>query len=105
MNRPKVFVPAIAIIFLLAIVAVPSFFMARKNAHGNGCLNNLRMMDSGMHSSALANRWALGEDVDVSILVTYIKGARLPECPSGGEYWIPRVGMHPTCSKHGGMPE
>ncbi len=106
MNKRKamfVFVPAILIIILLAVIAVPSFVKARKQSQRNACLNNLRQIDSGSEAWAAANAKGRGDHIDVDEVCRYIKGPTLPGCPSGGEYIIPPLGENPTCSVHGDM--
>jgi hypothetical protein len=57
-------------------------------AQANGCINNMRQIDSAIQQWALeANKQAF--DVpDRTAFVKYIKGNALPVCPGGGAYTI-----------------
>ena len=93
----------VAIIGLLAAIAIPSFVKARNTAQQNGCINNLRMIDSGKEQAALANKWAALYDVGtttgaVGTVNQYIKGNTTPECPAGGIYSYTVIGTNPTCN-------
>jgi len=103
MKKAKVFVPAILIIVLLAVVAVPSFLKARKQSQRNACANNLTIIASGIESWVLAANKSLGDDVDISAISQYMRRATLPVCPAGGSYDIPPVGKRPTCTVHGDL--
>jgi hypothetical protein len=108
MNKRKatsVFVPAILIIILLALIAVPSFLNARKQSQSNACLNNLRQIDSGSESWAAASAKSRGDKIDVPEVCHYIKGDMLPICPAGGTYTGPPLGLSPRCSVHGALWE
>lgn len=99
-----IFVPAIFIVCLLAVIAIPSFLKARKVAQRNGCINNLRMLTSPMMCCVpLANKLAEGDPLDPDIVCQYIKGGTMPVCPAGGTYQVTWVvgGANPKCSIHG----
>ena len=103
-GRRRVFlvlVPAAFIIFLWLVVALPSFFGARRQLQLNECMNNLRQIDSAVEGVAMARDWREGEPVNVADITPYIWGGRLPVCPSGGIYTIGRVGECRSCSIHG----
>lgn len=44
-----------------------------------------------------------GDRVPVEHIVQFMKDGKLPRCPSGVEYVIPRVGFLPTCPAHGDL--
>ncbi len=88
----------VAIIGLLAAIAIPSFVKARNTAQQNGCINNLRMIDSGKEQAALAQKWAAGVVPTTTVVNTYIKGDSTPECPAGGTYGYQVIGTNPTCT-------
>lgn len=88
----------VAIIGLLAAIAIPSFVKARNTAQQNGCINNLRMIDSGKEQAALANKWAAGNAPSTIVVNTYIKGDSTPECPAGGAYTYNVIGTNPACN-------
>lgn len=92
----------VAIIGLLAAIAIPSFVKARQTAQKNGCINNLRQIESGKEQAALAERWAqtvdCGTTSNKTIVNTYIKGGADPECPAAGVYTYGTVSTNPVCS-------
>lgn len=88
----------VAIIGLLAAIAIPSFVKARNTAQQNGCINNLRMIDSGKEQAALAEKWAAGLSPTTTVVDSYIKGGTTPECPAGGTYTYNVIGTNPVCS-------
>ena len=88
----------VAIIGLLAAIAIPSFVKARNTAQQNGCINNLRMIDSGKEQAALAQKWAAGLQPSTLVVNTYIKGNSTPECPAGGAYTYMVIGTNPVCN-------
>jgi len=88
----------VAIIGLLAAIAIPSFVKARNTAQQNGCINNLRMIDSGKEQAALASKWAAGQAPTTDVVNAYIKGDSTPECPAGGDYTYNVIGTNPVCS-------
>ena len=88
----------VAIIGMLASIAIPSFIKARSTSQQNACINNLRIIDSGKDSCALANKWEPGSNILTTAVNEYIKGNTTPECPAGGIYTYQVVGTNPTCS-------
>lgn len=88
----------VAIIGLLAAIAIPSFVKARNTAQQNGCINNLRQIDSGKEQAALANKWANNDAPSTVVVNAYIKGNTTPECPAGGVYTYNVIGTNPACN-------
>jgi len=87
----------VAIIGLLAAIAIPSFVKARNTAQQNGCINNLRQIDSGKEQAAMALNLANNVTANVTNVNEYIKGG-LPVCPAGGTYNYQPIGTAPTCT-------
>ena len=105
-NQKKVFVPAIVILALLAIVAVPSFLKARRTSQRNACLNNLRQLTCPMTCCVpMVRNLREGDPLDKTEVCQYIKGGAMPVCPAGGEYVVTWVvgASNPTCSVHGDL--
>ena len=105
-NQKKVFVPAIFILILLAVIAVPSFLKARKQSQRNACLNNLRQLTCPMTCCVpMANSLRDGDPLDPKEVCQYIKGGTMPVCPAGGTYLVTWVvgASNPTCSVHGDL--
>ena len=64
----------------------------------NGCINNMRMIDSGREQRALVGT---GNAVDESGVNEYLRNSVTPVCPSQGKYACHNVGNDPECSIHG----
>ena len=104
--RTAVFVPAIFILFLLAVIAAPSFFRARTESRRNACLNNLSQLICPMTCCVpLAHKLAQGDRMEPWIVAAYIKGNTIPTCPSGATYDIAWIvgGPTPKCPIHGDL--
>lgn len=93
----------VAVIGLLAAIAIPSFVKARNTAQMNACVNNMRIMDGGKESWAMANRIEAGKQPDIDGVNEYIKDGMTPVCPAGGTYDYRVIGESPECSVHGDM--
>ncbi len=105
-NQKRVFVPAIAILVLLAVIAVPSFLKARKKSQRNACLNNLRQLTCPMTCCVpMVKDLREGDPLDQKEVCQYIKGGTMPVCPAGGTYLVTWVvgASNPTCSVHGDL--
>jgi prepilin-type N-terminal cleavage/methylation domain-containing protein len=92
----------VAIIGLLAAIAIPNFVKARATAQANGCINNLRQIDSAANQWALENKATFGQAISYPTALTpYIKlnsAGSIPGCPANGNYTVTSVGANPTCS-------
>lgn len=97
----------VAIIGLLAAIAIPSFVKARNTAQFNGCINNMRVIDSAKEQAALKYRYQNGHTVSEQEISQFIKnGFTRLRCPRGdGRYTINPVGRDPECSVHGALSE
>src|SRR6185312_8608173 len=100
----------VAIIGILATLGSPNFIKSRETARKNGCINNLRLIDTAIQQWALENNKNNGDTVAVDSLTTYLnRGAGVingsasgaVKCPSGGSYTITTVDQKPTCSVAG----
>jgi hypothetical protein len=92
------------VMLALTAVAMPSFVQARDTAQQYACINNMRMIDAGKEQGALEYRWARGQQPDVDVVNTFIKGDATPLCPSGGIYTYNAIGVAPECAAHGSLP-
>jgi prepilin-type N-terminal cleavage/methylation domain-containing protein len=92
----------VAIIGLLAAIAIPNFVKARATAQANGCINNLRQIDSAANEFALEQGKKTGDPIAFPTdLTPYIKlnaAGSIPSCPAGGNYTDNSVGAQPLCS-------
>ena len=106
MKKPsEIFVvPAILVLCILAIIAIPSFLKARRVAQTNACLNALRMIYSCESSTALGDKIAVGDPISEDRVNSYLPQGDQIRCPSGGTISrSPIFGPPPTCSIHGDL--
>lgn len=99
-----IIVPAIGILLLLAIIAVPSFLKARKQSQRNACINNLRQLTAPMMCCVPnEKKLAVGDKLEPKEVFQYLKQGAMPVCPAGGTYQVTWVvgGATPKCSVHG----
>lgn len=92
----------VAIVGLLAAIAIPSFVRAREISQLNGCVNNMRNIESAKAQAALKYHYREGDTVpepEVSEFLTNGFGGL--HCPKGGHYTINSVKQDPQCSVHG----
>lgn len=92
----------IAAIVLAVVGGGAVFLHVRRVSKRNECHNHLRIIHAAIVSSALADHYRWGERIPVEVFSQYLPPKFL-QCPSGGEYSIPAVGGHPTCSFHGDL--
>lgn len=88
----------VAIIGLLAVIAIPSFFTARTRSQRGVCVDHLRQIAGAKDQYALSHNGAAPaglNDLTPEIL------RRVPTCPAGGSYTIGALGVDPTCSQSG----
>jgi type IV pilus assembly protein PilE len=88
----------VAIIGLLAVIAMPSFFSARATSQKNVCMDHLRQIAGGKDQYALAHNGAA--PTSIGDLVPEIFKSQ-PTCPAGGAYTIGPLGTDPDCSLSG----
>jgi prepilin-type N-terminal cleavage/methylation domain-containing protein len=92
----------VAIIGLLAAIAIPNFVKARSTSQANGCINNLRQIDSAASQFALEQHKSTGDAISFpNDLTPYIKmnsSGSVPACPSGGTYDCSYVGTNASCT-------
>lgn len=91
----------VAIIGLLAAIAIPNFVKARATAQKNSCIANLKQVDAAVQQFALEQKKTATDTYSLTdtVLLAYLKGSRLPDCPGGGTYSAgSTVSGSPTCS-------
>jgi prepilin-type N-terminal cleavage/methylation domain-containing protein len=92
----------VAIIGLLAAIAIPNFVKARATSQANGCINNLRQINSAESQFALEQHKTTGDPITFpDDLTPYIKlnsNGSIPVCPAGGTYNDSNVGSNATCT-------
>ena len=89
------------VIALFVAIAIPN----RAGSHtspANACINNMRQIDAAANQFALENHLTNGNRINFpNDLTPYIKLNRynkIPPCPSGGIYFVQKVGSIPICS-------
>ena len=92
----------VAITAIALTIAVPNYVRSREESHKNGCIANLRQINSAIDQWVMENRISVGtvpSDTEEEEIYAYIKGVR-PRCPSGGAYAIHDAGSleQVTCS-------
>ncbi len=96
----------VTIMILLVAIAVPNFIKARTMPGKNACVANLKQIDGAIKQWALENKKTNADPVDMTGVVTFLKGGMFPSCPAGGVYSMgTTVGNRPTCSMAGKHPE
>ena len=100
------FLIALLVVAALAItvaVSLPNYINIRHVIGPAGaCINNLRQIDAAANQFALEHKLTNGSPINFpNDLTPYIKlnsAGKIPPCPSGGTYYIGRVGKNPICS-------
>jgi len=100
-------VPAIPIMLLLAVIAGPAYFEARKQSRQNQCLLNLRLICrpflclTGLEAHVVESTdWK-----DPREAFRVLSGGTIPKCPSGGDYEFLYVdgALRARCTRHGDL--
>lgn len=85
----------VAIIGLLAVIALPSFFNARVRSQRSVCIDHLRQISGAKDQYALFNNGAAPGSI--GDLVPQIL-RKEPTCPAGGKYTIGALHEDPSCN-------
>jgi hypothetical protein len=97
MAAAMVAVPALA-----AAIAIPNFVKARSTAQKNSCIANLKQLDGATQQWALENKKTARDTPELSPILKYLRGKKLPQCPEGGTYSLgEEVAKDPKCSHPG----
>jgi prepilin-type N-terminal cleavage/methylation domain-containing protein len=89
----------VAIIGLLAAIAIPNFVKTRTTAQMNGCIENLRQIETAKQQWGAEKRKGNSDLPDWTDLIgpaNFIK--EQPACPAGGTYSLNVLGTPATCS-------
>jgi len=96
----------IAIVGILAAIAIPSFIKARETAQLNGCIHNMKTIETAKETTAAAHQYRAGADIPSAELSQSLKrDLKSLACPGGGSYTVNPVGQDPACSIHGRLSE
>ena len=91
----------VCIVAIIALMVTPNFVRSG-HSPANACINNLRQIDAAANQFALEHHLTNGDLIRFpSDLTAYIKLNRqekIPPCPSGGFYFVARVGNNPICT-------
>jgi len=91
----------VVIVALVVWISIPNFIRGGHGSPANACINNLRQIDAAANQFALEHHLTNGDRINFpNDLTPYIKlniSGKIPPCPSGGTYYIGRVGKNPTC--------
>ena len=88
----------ISMIGLMAAIAIPNYVKARETVQQNGCINNLRQIETAKNQWALENHKQANDTPTENDLLPYFKNHQFPQCPAGGVYTIGQDFDAPTCS-------
>ena len=92
----------IVLVFVIGffVLAVPNYTRSGSSP-ANTCINNLRQIDAAKDEWALERNAKLGDVVTTNDIKPYIKlnsYGNISPCPSGGTYFLERIGSMPICS-------
>jgi len=99
----------VSIIGVLAAVATPAMSKARAKSQTNGCINNLRQLDSGKEQYAMVAFKGEGTvltDDEIAEVLTFMKGGNCL-CPAdktqtfASSYRVNPIGSYPHCKISG----
>ena len=88
----------VAIISLLSILAVPSWFTARERTLTAHCINNLRQLSGAKDQFQLERNNQVPTAMS-DMAPEYVK--RIPVCPAGGTYQFAFPNLNPLCTVAG----
>jgi hypothetical protein len=95
-----VLIPAVVMPAIAAGMALPALAKAKANSQKIACANNLRAVQRAKKQWASENGKSDQDTPGWADLKPYLRGAKIPKCPTGGDYEINEVGQQPTCSIH-----
>lgn len=88
----------VTIVGLLVGIAVPNFIKHRNSVRVKACMDNLRVLDSAKAQWGIEERKSATIVPTATELSTYLRDARLPECPANGTYRLRSLAKTPVCS-------
>jgi len=90
------------IIGILVAIAISNRVGGPRTSPANACINNLRQIDAAANQFALENHLTNGARLnfpnDLTPVIRLNRENKIPPCPSGGIYYVGRIGKTPTCS-------
>jgi hypothetical protein len=91
----------VVLLALLVVVIGYACAKVRERRQEEACLRNLMMIDSAKTSAALQKGLVQGQPLSESDVIGFFRNAKMPPCPSGGDYILEAVGQYPYCTIHG----
>jgi hypothetical protein len=105
MNRQEWIVVGLCLFVFIA--GIVNFAVGHNRAARATIVNACRYILSRIDAACadVSGRLALpaGADIPRDAVIESLKGHVMPECPSGGQYALPKLGGKPTCSVHGDL--
>ena len=86
----------------IVLVGLPRWLALSREHAIKQCTNNHRQVFAAMCAYAREMKYRAGDPMDEGFC-QYLKEGKVPECPSGGTYEIPRVGGRVRCTVHGDL--
>lgn len=98
----------VAVVGLLCAIAIPNFIRARESSQRNGCINNLRQIDTAIQTWALEDNQAPASPVTLADIQEYMsRGTAVSvnaiHCPAdstrqfGNSYTLTDTSTKPVC--------
>jgi prepilin-type N-terminal cleavage/methylation domain-containing protein len=88
----------VAILGVIAMIALPNMFSARKNAEVKICVSNLRAIDHAKQQWGFENGKSDDDKPKFADIEPYLTAQQLNNiCPIGGKYEIKKLNENPTC--------
>lgn len=88
----------VAVIGVLAMVAIPNLFSARKSAEDKVCIANLKAIESAKESWGFENNKAPTDIPTYQDIKPYLSKTQTENiCPIGGKYTIGALNENPSC--------
>lgn len=98
----------VVFICLIVFIAGLTNFMVERTRSAqatiaNTCLYNLSQIDAACTQVARSLMLPSGAVLPLDAVARELKHQKLPSCPAGGQYTLPKAGGHPACSVHRGL--
>ncbi|MFT4688917.1 MAG: competence type IV pilus major pilin ComGC [Verrucomicrobiia bacterium] len=88
----------VAVLGVVAMIAMPNLFSARKSAEVKICITNLRAIDHAKQQWGFENGKSDADKPLFSDIEPYLTSRQLNNiCPLGGKYEIKQMKDNPTC--------
>jgi type II secretory pathway pseudopilin PulG len=93
------FVIVLGLALVIAFILLANWNKAKKTAHHNQCINQLRLIDAAQEQYMLEHHLTIhSAPPPLKALSSYFGKSGIPQCPDGGTYTLYGNGQPPTCS-------